>query len=136
MTLQQLLGIEIPIIQAPMAGVQGSPLTVAVSNAGGLGSLPCALLTLDAMRDELATIKAQTGKPFNVNFFCHTPPTPNVEREAAWRAALSPYYREFGIEADSIPAGPGRMPFNSETAEALSEFQACHRQLSFWAALV
>ena len=48
MTLQDLLGIELPIIQAPMAGVQGSALAVAVSNAGGLGSLPCAMLSLDA----------------------------------------------------------------------------------------
>ncbi len=84
MTLQQLVGIELPIIQAPMAGVQGSALAVAVSNAGGLGSLPCAMLSLDAMRDELVAIKARTGKPFNVNFFCHTPLTPSVEREAAW----------------------------------------------------
>src|SRR6476660_1598418 len=58
--LQTLLGVELPIIQAPMAGVQGSALAIAVSNAGGLGSLPCALLSLDAMRTELAAIKAQT----------------------------------------------------------------------------
>src|SRR5689334_9299380 len=98
MTLQQLLGIALPIIQAPMAGVQGSALTIAVSNAGGLGSLPCAMLGLDAMRTELATIRAQTTKPFNVNFFCHTQPEPSVERETVWRAALSPYYAEFGID--------------------------------------
>ena len=94
MTLQSLLGIELPIIQAPMAGVQGSALAVAVSNAGGLGSLPCAMLGLDAMRGELAAIKAQSTMPFNVNFFCHAPPKPNAEREAAWRAALAPYYLE------------------------------------------
>ena len=68
MTLQQLLGTELPIIQAPMAGVQGSAMAAAVSNAGGLGSLPCAMLSLDAMRRELAAIKGQTAKPFNVNF--------------------------------------------------------------------
>jgi len=123
MTLQQLLGIELPIIQAPMAGVQGSALAVAVSNAGGLGSLPCAMLGPEAMRDELATIKAQTDRPFNVNFFCHVPPTPNAEREAVWRATMSPYYEEFGIDADTIPIGPGRVPFNSEAAEVLSEFK-------------
>ncbi|MEJ7668916.1 MAG: nitronate monooxygenase [Casimicrobiaceae bacterium] len=123
MTLQQLLGIELPIIQAPMAGVQGSALAVAVSNAGGMGSLPCALLGLDAMRNELAVIKAQTGKPCNVNFFCHTPPTASAEREAAWRAALSPYYQEFGIDADAIPIGPGRWPFSSEAADVLGEFK-------------
>jgi nitronate monooxygenase len=123
MTLQQLLGIDLPIVQAPMAGAQGSALAVAVSNAGGLGSLPCAMLSLDAMRNELRAIKAQTNKPFNVNFFCHTPPKANAERESAWRTALSPYYREFGIDADNIPLGPGRTPFSSEAADALSEFR-------------
>lgn len=123
MTLQQLLGIELPIIQAPMAGVQANALAVAVSNAGGLGSLPCAMLGLDAMRNELAAIKAQTNKPFNVNFFCHASPTPSAEREAAWRAALAPYYREYGIDADTIPAGPGRTPFSSEAADVLSQFK-------------
>ena len=93
MILQKLLGIDLPIIQAPMAGVQGSALAVAVSNAGGLGSLPCAMLGPDAIRQELAAIRAQTTKPFNVNFFCHSQPEPSVEREAAWRAALSPYFR-------------------------------------------
>ena len=123
MTLQQLLGIELPIIQAPMAGSQGSALAVAVSNAGALGSLPCVLLSLEAMLGELTAIKANTGKPFNVNFFCHVPPTPSVEREAAWRAALAPYYREYAIDADSIPTGPARMPFNSDSADLLSEFK-------------
>ena len=123
MTLQSLLGIELPIIQAPMAGVQGSVLTVAVSNAGGLGSLPCAMLSLDTMRGELAAIKAQSTKPFNVNFFCHAPPKPSAEREAAWRAALSPYYQEYGIDADTIPVGPGRAPFSAEAADVLDEFK-------------
>ncbi len=121
-TLQALLGIELPIIQAPMAGVQGSALAVAVCNAGGLGSLPCAMLSPDAMRTELAAIKAQTAKPFNVNFFCHVPPLASVEREAVWRASLSPYYKEFGIDADNIPVGPGRAPFGSEAADVLREF--------------
>ncbi len=123
MTLQQLLGIELPIIQAPMAGVQGSALAVAVSNAGGLGSLPCAMLSLDAMRIELAAIKAQTSKPFNVNFFCHTPPTPNAAREATWRSVLEPYYKEYGIDADSVPAGAGRAPFTAEAADVLAGFK-------------
>jgi nitronate monooxygenase len=123
MTLQQLVGIELPIIQAPMAGVQGSALAVAVSNAGGLGSLPCAMLTLDDLRKELTAIKAQTDKPFNVNFFCHAPPEPSAKREAAWRAALAPYYKEYGIDADSIPAGPGRAPFSTEAADVLEAFK-------------
>ena len=96
MLLQQLLGIPLPIIQAPMAGVQDSALAVAVSNAGGLGSLPCALLGPDAMRKELAAIQAQTTKPFNVNFFCHRSPEPDARRERLWRDALAPYFAEWG----------------------------------------
>ena len=81
MTLQERLGIELPIIQAPMAGVQGSALAVAVSNAGGLGSLPCAMLDVDTIRKEVAAIQAQTSKPYNLNFFCHTPPEPDEVQE-------------------------------------------------------
>jgi nitronate monooxygenase len=121
--LRRLLGTELPVIQAPMAGVQVSALTVAVSNAGGLGSLPCAMLTLEVMRKELAAIKAATGKPYNVNFFCHSPPVASTQREAAWRAALSPYFKEYGIDAGAIPAGLGRAPFSAEAADVLEEFK-------------
>src|SRR5256885_4029574 len=121
--LSELLGIDLPVIQAPMAGVQGSALAVAVSNAGGLGSLPCAMLGAEAMSAELSKIKSQTGKPFNVNFFCHAPPTPDAGREAVWRAALSPFYKKYGIDPKGIPAGSGRIPFSAEAVEVLSEFK-------------
>jgi nitronate monooxygenase len=122
-TLRQLLGIDLPIIQAPMAGVQGSALAVAVCNAGGLGSLPCAMLSPEVMRKELAAIKSQTSRPFNVNFFCHVPPKPNPEREALWRAALAPYYKEFGIDPERISPGSARAAFSYEVADVLSEFK-------------
>src|SRR5262245_18727729 len=125
MTLQQLLGIELPIIQAPMTGVQGSALAVAVSNAGGLGSLPCALLSLDAIRGELSAIAAKTAKPINVNFFCHTPPAFNAERDSIWKAALSPYYRAFGIDPETTSAASGRAPFDSEAAALVCALQPC-----------
>jgi len=120
---QELLGGELPIVQAPMAGVQGSALAVAVSNAGGIGSLPCAMLAADGLRKELAAITAQTRRPYNVNFFCHTPPTADVEREARWRALLAPYYRELDIDPSTIPTGPGRNPFSSEMADVLDAFR-------------
>ncbi len=123
MTLQKLLGIDLPIIQAPMAGVQNSALTIAVCSAGGLGSLPCAMLSLDAMRQELAMIKAQTSKPYNVNFFCHAQPEADAMREAIWREALTPYFAEFGIDTDAIPAGPQRLPFSAEAVEVLEAFE-------------
>jgi nitronate monooxygenase len=121
--LQRLLGTQWPIIQAPMAGVQGSAMAVAVSNAGGLGSLPCAMLTLDALRAELQAITAQTSQPYNVNFFCHTTPAHDAAKEAEWRAALVPYYAEHGIDAVTIPAGAGRAPFSHEAADVLEAFK-------------
>ena len=117
------LGSELALIQAPMAGVQGAALAIAVCKAGGLGSLPCAMLTVEAMRKELAAIRAATDRPYNVNFFTHTPPAPDARREAAWRSALAPYYQEYGIDPDAIPAGPGRAPFTAESADALQEFK-------------
>jgi nitronate monooxygenase len=123
MDFRELFGIALPIIQAPMAGAQGSALAIAVSNAGGLGSLPCAMLAPDTMRRELAAIRAATDKPYNVNFFCHVPPQPDAAREALWRDTLAPYYAEFGIDQASIASGPGRMPFNAEAADILDEFR-------------
>ncbi len=120
--LRELLGIELPIIQAPMAGVQGSALAIAVSNAGGLGSLPCAMLTPEALRTELAAVREQTRRPYNVNFFCHQPPEPDAAREQAWQAALAPYFAEFGIQADAIAPGPARAPFSATMADVLAEF--------------
>ena len=80
-------------------------------------------IQFESHRNELAAIKAQTSKPFNVNFFCHAPPLPDVEREAAWRAALSPYYREFGLDVSNLPAGAGRAPFSHEAADVLNEIR-------------
>ena len=123
MNIQQLFGIELPVIQAPMAGVQTSALAIAVSNAGGLGSLPCAMLTPESMSSELEALTAHTDRPYNVNFFCHTPPTPDAAREAKWRAALTPYYAEFGIDPTTIPTGAGRTPFSAEIADLLEAFK-------------
>ena len=123
MRLTELLGIELPIIQAPMAGVQGHALTVAVSNAGGLGSLPCAMLSADALHDELTAISRQTSLPYNVNFFCHQPPMSDPAREAAWRRALMPFFEELEIDPGTIPSGPGRLPFSAESADVLEAFK-------------
>ena len=112
------LHVALPIIQAPMAGVQGSALAAAVCEAGGLGSLPCALLTLEDMRRELSSLAARTSGPYNVNFFCHTMPAIDEARESAWRHLLAPYYDELGVT--QTPAPPAaRLPFNAEAAQLL-----------------
>jgi len=123
MNLQELLGVELPIVQAPMAGVQGHALAAAVSNVGALGSLPCAMFTMAVMRYELSALRAATTRPFNVNFFCHPPPTPEAQREAAWRLALEPYYREFGLDPQPPVNAASRAPFSQEAAELLAQFR-------------
>ena len=115
--LLDILHVEKPIIQAPMAGVQDYRLAAAVTNAGGLGSLPCAMLGPDALKTELQALNEATqGGPYNLNFFAHTPHAPNDSQEAGWRQALAPYYQEFEIDPATISNGPGRMPFNEESA--------------------
>jgi nitronate monooxygenase len=122
-TISDLFGIELPIIQAPMAGSQGSALAIAVSNAGGLGSMPCAMLGPDQIRKELQAITSATSMPYNVNFFVHQEPQADPAREAAWRKLLASYFAEYGIDPSSIQAGPQRQPFNDAAADVLEEFK-------------
>src|SRR5688572_3838992 len=123
MRITDVLGIELPLIQAPMAGVQGSALAIAVSNAGGLGSLPCAMLGAPDLQRELTAIREQTTRPYNVNFFCHKDPTPDEARDTEWRALLAPYYRELGLDPSAPSSAPARRPFSAEAAELLSQFK-------------
>ena len=123
MNFQELFNTQFPIIQAPMAGVQGAALAAAVSNAGGLGSLPCAMLSTDALQNELQVLHSSTREPFNVNFFCHRQPEPDATREARWRESLLPYFRELGVDPDKIVNGPGRFPFSHESADVLEKFR-------------
>src|ERR1700730_19461556 len=116
MRITTAFGIDVPIIQAPMAGVQGSALAIAVCEAGGLGSLPCAMLSSDSMRREVIAIRSHTERPFNVNLFCHSRPVPDPAREATWRAQLAPYYREFGTSMRGEDSGVVRHPFDEEAA--------------------
>jgi len=118
MELHRTLGVELPVIQAPMAGAQLSALTIAVCQAGGLGSLPCAMLDAAAIRREIGAIRAAiSSASFNLNFFCHRPPVPDAAREAAWRNVLAPYYAEFGLDISDVPALPARYPFDATSAE-------------------
>ncbi|WP_050797396.1 NAD(P)H-dependent flavin oxidoreductase [Hylemonella gracilis] len=122
--LTALLGTELPIIQAPMAGSQGSALALAVCATGGLGSLPAAALTPEALRAELSLLGEQSqGRPWNVNFFCHQPPVPDAAREVAWRQSLAPYYAEYGIDPAQVPTGAGRSPFSAALADLVEEFR-------------
>ncbi|EIM28538.1 NAD(P)H-dependent flavin oxidoreductase [Microvirga lotononidis] len=119
----ELFGIELPIIQAPMAGANLSEMVIAVSEAGGLGSLPCALLSPDKAREELAKIRRKTSKPINVNFFCHHSPVFDVEREAAWKQHLKDYYLELGLDPGMETAPSARAPFDETFLGLVEEFR-------------
>lgn len=122
-TLDRFLGIDLPIVQAPMAGVQLHEMAVAVSNAGGLGSLPCAMLAPEAMEREMAELTKKTRRPWAANFFCHAQPEPDAEKDARWRALLAPYYGELRIDPAKVAAGAARLPFSREAAEIVDKFR-------------
>ena len=121
--IQNLFGIELPIIQAPMAGVAFSEMVIGVSEAGGLGSLACALLTPDQIIEEVKVIRQQTARPINLNFFCHEPPKADAEREAAWQRVLQPYFVELGLDPTALPAVPARAAFDSAMCDLVAELR-------------
>ena len=90
------LGIDHPIIQAPMVGVSTPHLAAAVSNAGGLGSIGIGVSSAAQARDSIADTRALSRRPFNVNLFAHRPAVADAGREAAWLAHLQPFFAEFG----------------------------------------
>ena len=105
-----------------MAGATGASMAIAVSESGGLGSLPCALLTPGRARAEIGTIRQRTSRPLNVNFFCHRVPEPDPEREATWKARFAPYRAELGIDPSSSAPAPDRTPFDDEMCDVVEEF--------------
>jgi nitronate monooxygenase len=121
--IKSLLGIELPIIQAPIAGAGYSDMAVAVSNSGGLGSLACATLDAAQMRSEMAFVRDHTDRPWNVNFFCHEPAPYDEAREMAWRERLAPYYAEFGIDPDGAFPTSSRTPFDESLCVLVEEFR-------------
>jgi nitronate monooxygenase len=96
--LLRRIGIELPIIQAPMAGVSTPEMAAAVSNAGGLGSVGAGSVDAEATRRMIAAVRSQTDRPFNVNVFCHRPAAADSAREAAWLARLGPEFARFGAK--------------------------------------
>ena len=121
--LINLFGIELPIIQAPMAGSAFSDMVVAVSEAGGLGSLACALLSVEQARRELETIRRKTARPINVNFFCHPQPPGDPAREMNWRRHLEAYYTQMGIDHNVAVLSSNRAPFDDKMCDLVLEFQ-------------
>jgi nitronate monooxygenase len=118
----ELFDVELPIIQAPMAGAVLSDMVVAVSETGGLGSLPCALLSFEQARGELAAIRRKTSRPINLNFFCHQQPADDPAREMKWRRRLDSYYIELGLENNAAAVSSNRAPFDDKMCDLVAEF--------------
>jgi nitronate monooxygenase len=118
----KVAGIELPIIQAPMAGAALSDMVIAVSEAGGLGSLACALLSVEQARKELETIRQKTSRPINANFFSHQSPRENRPREMNWRRRLDAYYIQLEADDNTSP-NSGRAPFDEKMCDLVMEFR-------------
>jgi len=119
-----LLGIELPMLQAPMAGASGSAMAIAVANAGGLGALPCAMLSGEQVRDEIEAFRAACpGRPLNLNFFCHQPSAPDPERAARWKQALKPYYQEVGADFEAPTPVSNRAPFDEQSCQLVEHLR-------------
>ena len=117
-----LFGIEVPIIQAPMAGSAFSDMVVAVSQAGGLGSLGCALLSMEEARKELEAIRRKTSRPINANFFCHPAPRNDRAREISWRKRLDAYFVDLGLDSNTPLPNTNRAPFDDKMCDLVMEF--------------
>jgi nitronate monooxygenase len=121
--LLDLFGIELPIIQAPMAGATTPEMVIAVCEAGGLGSFPAAMFTPEGLRKALDAIRAGTRRPINVNCFCHTEPPDDPARQAAWRHRLAPFYAEAGLDPKQPIALGGRAPFDDAFCSVVEEYR-------------
>jgi nitronate monooxygenase len=121
--IQSLFGIELPIIQAPMAGVALSDMVSAVSDAGGLGSLACALLTPEQIVEEVKLVRQKTPRPINLNFFCHQPPRVDADREITWRRVLERYFIELGLDPEAAVSVSGRGSFDSALCDFVAELR-------------
>jgi nitronate monooxygenase len=121
--INELLHVDLPVIQAPMAGVQDATLAAAISNAGGLGSLPCAMLSPTSLEKEVARLTALTDRPFNLNFFCHKPADAARSQQLAWQTTLGTYFRELGINPPDHAVGQQRKPFGEEALCVIERFR-------------
>jgi nitronate monooxygenase len=121
--LLDLFGIEVPIIAAPMANFAGVEMAIAVAETGGLGSLPCATLNSEQIREDSQTFRSRSKKPLNFNFFCHEIAPENPDKDRAWLERIAPYFAELGVEPPSLPLPAGHPPFGEPECAAIEELK-------------
>ena len=123
MQLLEKLGIRLPIVQAPMAGASTTELAIAVSSAGGLGSIACALLTRDEIRKELEFFRSKSSAPVNLNFFCHQDLPETMVQKAKWQQRLASYYEELSLDPADVIASARRAPFDEDHCRLIEELK-------------
>ena len=122
--LLDLLTLEIPIIQAPMAGADSIALARSVSSTGALGSLACALLDPSSVREAVRALReGRDGRerPINLNFFCHTMAVLDSAANEGWKKFLGPHYEQLGLNLEAVGESRLRLPFDEEMCEVVEE---------------
>jgi nitronate monooxygenase len=121
--LIDLFKTEFPIVLAPMAGVMDGELVIAAAQGGALGSLPCAMLSVEKAREQVNIIRQQVSAPVNMNFFCHTPMDADPARETGWKQRLGSYYTELGLDPAAPISAANRAPFDAAMCELVEELK-------------
>ena len=121
--LLDLFKINVPIVQAPMAGVQDVDVMIGVAEGGALGSLPCAMISAEKAREQVHIFRQRVSAPLNMNFFCHTPVEPDADREAGWRKRLTSYFQELGLDPNMSVNAANRAPFDVQMCELVEELK-------------
>src|SRR4051812_16573482 len=114
---------EFPIVLAPMAGVMDAELVIAAAQGGALGSLPCAMLSVEKAREQVKLIRQRVAAPINMNFFCHAPALADPQREAVWKRRLALYYDELGLDPATPINAANRAPFDAAMCELVEELK-------------
>lgn len=121
--LLDLFKIDVPIVQAPMAGAQDVDVMIGAAQGGALASLPCAMLSAEKMREQIGIFRQRVSAPVNMNFFCHVAVEADPAREAIWRKRLAAYYKELGLDPDATIHAANRAPFSEEACRAVEELK-------------
>src|SRR5438105_14681116 len=121
--LVDLVKTEFPIVLAPMAGVMDAGLVIAAAEGGALGSLPCAMLSVEKAREQVNIIRQRIAAPVNMNFFCHTEADADPQREAAWKQRLASYYSELDVDPAAPINAANRAPFDAAMCELVEELK-------------
>lgn len=121
--LLDLFKIEVPIVQAPMAGAQDAEIMIGAAQGGALASLPCAMLSADKAREQMNIVRQRVSAPLSMNFFCHKVVESSAEQETLWRKRLTPYFHELGLDPAAAIAAANRAPFDVVMCELVEELK-------------